>query len=287
MLWYGKPVAEKLEKEVKVFVQKQWRTDKYVAIIMLWVDHPWAAYVSSKQKFAERVWMSVKIFWNQETILTQIDILSVIETCNNDVGCVWIILQLPLPADLVHVQQRMLDAIDPKKDIDALWTLHQKHFGLLPATPIAVLQMIDFYEYDVQGKTIAMIWNSNLIGRPLAFALEYKWALVRVFTIESDQEEMKRFCREEADMIISATWHIHLVTEEFVRDDKSQVVIDVGRWYKDGKAVGDVDREKIEEKIAAITPVPGGVGPVTVASLFANIISLHENTETFWSVIKE
>jgi len=165
-------------------------------------------------------------------------------------------VQLPLPVYLMDVKQNILDAISPRKDIDGLSTLHQKEKLILPATPIAVLHMIDHYEYNVQGKTIAMLGNSNLIGKPLAFALEYKGAFVTVFTDESDQEEMKRFCREESDMIISATGQIHLVDKEFVRDDRSQVVIDIGRGYKDGKAAGDVQREEIEENVYGITPVP-------------------------------
>lgn len=128
-----------------------------------------------------------------------------ITNCNNDDACVGVILQLPLPDYLEDSRQALLDAIDPHKDIDALCSMHQQQKSLLPATPIAVLQMISHYEYDVQGKTVAMLGNSNLIGKPLAFALEYKGAIVHVFTIDSDQEEMRRFCREEADMIISAT----------------------------------------------------------------------------------
>lgn len=276
MLRYGKPVAEKLEKEVADFVAAKNLQDRYVAIIMIGAEHPWAAYVRSKQNFAERVWLSVKIFWNEDKELTEVDILKIINTCNEDDACVGTILQLPLPANLEDSKQTLLDAIHPKKDIDALCSIHQQEKYLLPATPMAVLQMINYYKYDLQGKTVAMLWNSNLIWKPLAFALEYKGAIVQVFTIESDQEEMKRFCREKADIIISATGHIHLVDESFVRDDKSQVVIDVGRGYKDGKAVGDVQRETLIDKVAAVTPVPWGVWPVTVASLFTNIMTLQK-----------
>lgn len=276
MLRYGKPVAEKLEAQVKNKVEELWIAGKYVAIIMIGAEHPWAAYVSSKQKFAERVWLEVKIFWNDDSKWTEVDIRKIIENCNDDGACVWIILQLPLPDDLHDAKQRLLDAIDPTKDIDALSSWHQEKMMLLPATPCAVLHIINHYAYDVQWKEIAMIGNSNLIWRPLAFALEYKWALVRVFTIESDQEEMRQFCHDKADMIISATWSVHLVTKEFIRDDKSQCVIDVGRWYKDGKAVGDVIWQDIENDVAAITPVPGWVWPVTVAALFANVITLFE-----------
>lgn len=276
MLRYGKPVADQLEKQVADFVIAKNLQNTYVAVIMLGANHPWAVYVASKQKFAERVWMSLKVFWNEDREWTEVDIVEMITNCNNDDACVGVILQLPLPDYLEDSRQILLDTIDPKKDIDALCTIHQQQKSLLPATPIAVLQMINHYEYDVQGKTIAMLGNSNLIGKPLAFALEYKGAIVHVFTIDSDQEEMKRFCREEADMIISATWHVHLVDESFVRDDKSQVVIDVGRGYKDGKAAGDVQWEKVEDKVAAITPVPWGVWPVTVASLFINMMTLQK-----------
>lgn len=151
--------------------------------------------------------------------------------------------------------------------------------SFLPAAPRAVLSITEYYGYDLIGKKVAMLGYSDLIGKPLAYALRARWALVEVFTIESNQDEMKSYCHDDADMIISATGHIHLVDDAFVRDDQSQVVIDVGRWYKDGKAAGDVDRESIQHKVAAITPVPWGVGPVTVASLFANIVILRNIEE--------
>ncbi len=284
MLRYGKPVAEKLEEQVKQWVIKYNLTGKYVAVIMIWADHPWAAYVSSKQKFAERVGLSVKIFGNEDKELTEVDIYKIIHLCNQDSECVGIMVQLPLPIYLQKYESKIKNAIAWYKDFDGLSShmisIVPEHSDLFtPATPRAVVSIIDHYWYELAWKKIAMVWYSDLIGKPLSYVLKNKWADISIFTIESNQDEMKKFCRDEADMIISATWKIHLVDSTFIREDKSQVVIDVGRGYKDGKAVGDVDWQEIENNVSAVTPVPGGVWPVTVGALFANIITLHENAE--------
>lgn len=292
MLRYGKPVAENLEKDIAAFVVQQHFVGKYVAIIMIWENHPWSVYVSSKQKFAERIWLSVKIYGNEEKKWTDIDIIQIINNCKNDIDCIGIIVQLPLPEYLKTAQKKIIDCISGYKDIDGL-TSHmiavaEKHAELfVPATPRAIISLFDYYQYELAGKKVAMLWYSDLIGRPLTAVMKQRWADVRVFTIESDQHEMKRYCREESDVIISATWQVHLVDDTFVRDDKSQVVVDVGRGYKDGKAAGDVQREILQEKVLAITPVPGGVWPVTVASLFANIKTLHENAEMIASLFDQ
>lgn len=277
MLRYGKPVAEKIEAQTAEWIKNHDMSNAYIAIVMLGEEHPWAAYVQSKIKCAERLGVGTRILWNQNREWTHLDIEEMIHQCNDDELCVGIMLQLPLPSHLQSHKQQFLDMVDWRKDVDALWAEFQETKKLLPATPLAVINIINHYEYDVQWKKIAMIGDSNLIGKPLAFALEYKWGFVTTFNIASDQEEMKRFCREEADMIISATGHIHLVDASFVRDDQSQVVIDVGRWYKDGKPAGDVNADAIAEKVFAYTPVPGGVGPVTVASLFSNLVTLRKN----------
>lgn len=291
MLRYGKPIAENLEQEVKNFVQQQNLQGNYVSVIMLWADHPGAAYVSNKQKFAQRVWLEVKIFGNENKKWTEVDIIQMINDCKNDDACVGIIVQLPLPDYLQEQQQKIINCISGFKDIDGLTTpmieFAEKHAELFtPATPRAVISIFDHYEYDLSWKKIAMLGYSNLIGRPLTAVMKQRWADVRVFTIESDQEEMKKFCHDEADIIVSATGHIHLVDESFVSADKSQVIIDVGRGYKDGKAVGDVQWELLQDNVAAITPVPGGVGPVTVAALFANIITLRQNAEKIAALLE-
>ena len=284
MLRYGKPVAEKIEWDVKQWLNKHEYADKYIAIIMLWADHPWAAYVRSKEKCAERLWISVKVFWNENKKWTEVDMIGVINHLHNDSQCIGIMIQLPMPDHMQGDSQKIMNTIPWYKDVDGLTTfmkwVSESHPDLfVPATPRAVFSMIEYYQYDVKWKKIAMLGNSDLIGKPLTSLLRYHWADVKVFTIESDQQEMKRYCREESNMIISATWHIHLVNEEFVRDDKSQIVVDVGWGYQDGKAVGDVMWEEIENKVAAVTPVPGGIWPVTVVSLFANIVTIQNNLD--------
>lgn len=285
----GKPVAEKLEAEVKTRMTQQ-SSGKYIAILMFGKEHPGQAYVRSKEAFGERVGMGVRVAGNDRDDRTADQVKELIKQYNIDPQCVGIILQLPLPASLQANAQGLLDSVVWSKDIDGLstplQTIAQTYPELfVPATPRAVMAMIDHYAYELPSKHVAMLGQSSLIGIPLTALLKTRGAQVQPFTVESDQTQMKTFCHDTADLIISATGQLGLVTPEFARPGGNQVVVDVGRGYKDGKPAGDVQRELIEPQVAAVSPVPGGVGPVTVSALFANIISLHEHKVRISSLV--
>ena len=275
---YGAPVVEKIFLQTKALIEKnhiQW----YLAIFMIWDNHPGKVYVKKKKEYAEKLWLTVRVFSD----FTMID--KDITTCNNDIACLWIIIQLPLPDNIADRKQELLDAISPSKDADCLWStllsqvaIHWWQMNIAPATPSAVMHLLDYYQFllSLEWNTIAVLWQSDLIGKPLADILERYWTRVFRFDEYSDQDHMRKICKE-SDMIISATGKLHLVDETFVKDDQTQIIIDVWRWMLHGKPAGDVNTARLIGKVGAITPVPGGIWPITVASLFWNLVKLYSS----------
>lgn len=278
LLW--QPVVDLLQEKTKKLIEKHAIT-WYVAIFMLGENHPWKVYVRKKTEYAEKLWLTTKIFTNPT------DVQKDIELCNADANCLWIIVQLPLPKELEGQKKFLLDAVHPTKDPDCLWkrlldqsTLYWWHIDIAPATSSAVMHLLHYYHFDhaINWFQIAVLWESDLIWWPLAKILAtYGW-YVHTFNDKSNQKRMREIC-QESDIIIATTWKLHLVDESFIRPDQSQVVIDVWRGMLDGKPAWDVYYEKVFDKVSAITPVPGGVWPVTVASLFWNIVKLYEQRD--------
>ncbi len=273
----GAPVADKLYHDTKEFFKTHHIT-WYLAIFMMWDNNPSAVYVSKKIAYAEKLGLTCKIFSAIDTIYQDI------ESCNQDPLCLGILIQLPLPLALAAQKKQLLDAVLPEKDVDCLGerllTISQVWTGevqVAPATPAATLHLLAYYTLtdSLSTKTISVLWESHLIGEPLIHMLKARGAKVHSFNELSDQNQMRSIC-QSSDMIISATGKLHLVDEHFVRNDQTQIIIDIGRGTIDWKAVGDVDAKKIHDYIAAITPVPGWIGPVTVASIFWNMCLLLE-----------
>jgi methylenetetrahydrofolate dehydrogenase (NADP+) / methenyltetrahydrofolate cyclohydrolase len=274
LLW--QPVVAVLEQRTKQMIAKH-AISWYVAIFMLWDNHPWQAYVRKKTEYAKKLGRTTIIYSNLSTYKDDIN------QCNNDPKCLGIVIQLPLPKELESQKQDILNLVHPAKDPDCLWEklLHQTtmywwHITIAPATPSAVMHVLNHYHFQhaINGQQIAVLWESDLIWKPLAKILAHLWWYVHTFNEHSNQRRMRQICKE-SDIIIAATWKMHLVDDEFIRPDQSQVVIDVGRWYIDWNPAGDVYAEKVEPLVSAITPVPGGIWPVTVASLFWNIVQLY------------
>ncbi len=266
----------------------------YMAIIFVWNNSASAAYVGFKKKFGEDIGIAVEIFGqdnesnfdhlqsrkNKATDWKGDSIIELIQFLNTDPACVWIIVQLPLPDPLRTDTAKITQHIHPSKDIDAMGGMiyGMDSFGtidFLGATPQAAMTLLKQYDLDtVRGKTVSIVGQSNLIGKPLATHLMKKWATVLSFNSKSPKEQMYRLC-QESDYIFACTGVIHVVDENYINSKKNQIIVDIGYGYKDGKPVGDVQLEQIKNKVAAYTPIPGGVWPLTVASLFANIFTLY------------
>ena len=187
---------------------------------------------------------------------------------------------------------KILSTICPAKDPDGLgWAINGLSeidlLDFIPATPKAVFVLLDHYKlWDMKGKSVAVLGQSNLVGKPLVMEAIKRWANVHSLNSTSDIETTKQFCKE-SDYIFACTGKVHLLNKDFIREDGTQILVDVWYGHKNGKPVGDMDREAIQDKVAAITPVPGGVGPLTVACIFENILDLQGHREVlkrYWKV---
>ncbi len=307
----GAPVADALYQKTYEYIT-QHGISGYLAIFMVGENNPSAVYVRKKIAYAEKLWLTWRLFqydqWayfdenNTEINELYEKIMHDINVCNTDPQCLWIIIQLPLPEILMQYKKQLLDAVAVEKDVDCLGekllTISQVWTGELqvaPATPAATLHLLDYYYcgnaednaasneqlFDLEtGKflkphVVSVLGESDLIWKPLTHMLKDRGAIVHSFNEFSDQNQMRSIC-QSSDSIFAATGKLHLVDEQFVRDDQTQIIVDIGRWFIDGKATGDVNFDRITDKIAAYTPVPWWIWPVTVASIFWNMCMLWE-----------
>lgn len=277
----------------------------YLAIVFLWDNSSSATYVKNKKLFGENIGLPVVVFgqshdpqYSKEQVKSDQDVviyinqtydtifkvMELIDYLNYDPDCIGILVQLPLPDSFVPYKEKILTAITPDKDVDGLGGVITglSYAGLIdfvPATARAVLYLLEYYGLDVlTGKNIVILWQSNVVGKPLVLECIKRWATVCTCNEHTPLSSVIAMTKQ-ADYIFSCTGKVHLIDWEFVRDDKTQVVIDVGYGHVDGKPVWDVKSSEIAGKVAAYSPVPGWVWPLTVACIFANILSLQEHKE--------
>lgn len=297
-LLLGKEISTKLKIQIKDKVSQIFG-DKpvYLAVIFLWDNSSSKTYVTLKKKYWEDVWIRVEIFgqsddievddpvlklYKKENYDNSAKIIELIHYLNYDSKCIWIIVQLPLPDQFLSDKEKILATISPAKDVDWLawvvnWLSEIWLIDFVPATPRAVFVLLDNYWLgNLKWKSVAVIWQSNLVGKPLVMESIKRWASVSSFNEFTDSDLVQQICKK-SDYIFSCTGQVHLVNQNYVWENKNQIIVDVGYGHKDGKAVGDVDFESISDKVAYITPVPGWVGPITVACIFDNIFVLQKN----------
>ena len=198
--------------------------------------------------------------------------MALVERLNKDDKIHGILCQLPLPRHLD--EKAVIDAIDPKKDVDAF---HVQNVGkimigdydFLPCTPAGIMEMLKFSNIDPAGKHCVVIGRSNIVGKPMAMLMLHANATVTI--CHSKTQNLKEICRE-ADILVAAVGRAKFVTADMVKE--GAVVIDVGmNRDENGKLCGDVDYQNVEPLCSAITPVPGGVGPMTIAMLMQNTLT--------------
>ncbi len=277
-----------------------WNERKFIAVLFFGKSNPSQVYVNLKKKYAQEIWFDCLIFGQWETWfeedypdLAQLqkkeysdkdEVIELASRLNDDERCVWIICQLPLTEGLKPYQREICNAITPIKDMDWLWDKLQEwafewKIEFLPATAQALISLWNAYNlWDFEWKIISVIWQSDIVWRPISRYLELKWADVHTFDIRNTPEEIIAQTKK-SDIIISCTWALHLIDDKFINEDKNQILIDVGYWFLNGKSTWDVDFEKVKDKIYAISPVPWWVGPMTVASLFENIFTIWGQKE--------
>ena len=277
----GKHVALDMQQHLQTFfdpIEYRW---SYVAIFLLGDDHTGLTYVRLKHAFAHSIGLGCRIYGSSHLDGDAVDydrsqILDQIHTLNADPDCIGIVIQQPLPPHLQADKALILSSIHPSKDCDGLWGIlfgldSIGHIDFIPATAAATINILRYYQLDqMRGKTVTILGQSNLIGKPLAMYCIKQGATVMSLNSKTDLDDRIHICRQ-SDYILSATGVIHMIDHHYLSPSGDQIVIDIGRWLRDGKAVGDVNRKDCLEKCHAIAKVPGGVWPVTVASLFDNI----------------
>lgn len=270
-------VREKLKCDVASFTQKYKRAPG-LAVIMVGDDPASAVYVRNKHKGCLDVGItSYEITMPKET--EESELLEKIEELNSDPKVDGILVQLPLPK---HInEQIVIEAISADKDVDAF---HPENVGrimignytFLPCTPAGIIELLEYYNIDIEGKRCVIIGRSNIVGKPMAHLLLERNGTVTV--CHSRTRDLASITRE-ADILVVAIGRANFVTADMVKP--GAVVIDVGiNRCEDGKLCGDVDFTSVQPLASAITPVPGGVGPMTISMLLKNTLAaakMHEN----------
>jgi methylenetetrahydrofolate dehydrogenase (NADP+)/methenyltetrahydrofolate cyclohydrolase len=273
----GKRVASQIKEnivaEVRSLKQKTGKTPG-LAVVLVGDDHASAVYVRTKNKTCKNLG-----FQSFENILpantSESTLLGLIDELNKDERVSGILVQLPLPS---HISSyKILEAINPQKDVDGF---HLENIGRLvtgnatfkPCTPEGIIQLLDHYKVDVEGKNAVVLGRSNIVGKPISLLLLERNATV---TICHSRTKNLSTITKSADILIAAIGKPNFVTADMVKDDV--VIIDVGINRVNDKLIGDVDYQSVSKKASLITPVPGGVGPMTIAVLMANTLQAFKN----------
>ena len=228
-------------------------------------------YLKTKKRRADQIGIKQKLFQLPSNV-TQKNLLELIDRLNNEKDVNGIMIQLPVPKQIIL--NEALAAIDPDKDVDCLTPanvgrLWQGDHFVEPATAHGILALLDYYHINLKGKNAVIIGRSSIVGKPLAALLLEKDATVSILHLKT--KNLTEYTKK-ADILVSATGEHNLVTADMIK--KNAVIIDVGISRFNGKIVGDVDFEHIAPIASFITPVPGGIGPLTVESLMEQVIQL-------------
>ena len=261
-------VKDRVAKEVAELKQKGITTG--LAVIIVGEDPASKVYVANKKKACEALGIISEEYALPEST-TQQELLALIDTLNKKESINGILCQLPLPKHLN--EDEVINAILPEKDVDAF---HPQNVGkimlgdydFVPCTPAGIMEMLDYEGIDITGKTCVVIGRSNIVGKPMGMLLLHKNGTITI--CHSRTKDLASVCKK-ADILVAAVGRPNFVTYDMVKD--GAVVIDVGINRVDGKLVGDVDFNAVKDKCAAITPVPGGVGPMTIAMLMQNTVT--------------
>lgn len=272
MLLDGKMLSNKIKNELKAEFAKLDPKPKLV-VILVGDDPASKLYVQSKQKACEEVGVISETILLDSTI-TEEQLVLEIERLNNDPTVHGILVQLPLPK---HLNETLIiNTISDKKDVDGFHIYNKGRLinnleTIVPATPLGVLTLLKEYNIEIKGKHAVVIGRSNIVGRPMAALLLNHDATVTI--CHRYTENLKQYTLM-ADIIVCAVGKPNLITADMVKE--GAVIIDVGINRLGKKVVGDVDFENVKDKASAITPVPGGVGPMTIAMLLSNLLKCYQ-----------
>jgi len=279
MLLNGKQLAQKIRSELKNIVTRE-NLNPGLGIILVGDRVDSATYVRMKKRACDEVGIRNIDIMLPETV-TQDELISKVDELNNDVLVDGILIQLPLPK---HINEReVLNRVLPEKDVDGFNAINIGSLALndnpklTPCTPTGVIRLLKEYDIELEGKDVVMVGRSNIVGMPLALMLKNENATVTL--CHSRTKDLSMYTKQ-ADIIISACGKVNLITADMVKE--GVIIVDVGinsvpdatrkRGYR---LVGDVDFENVKRKASYITPVPGGVGPMTIAMLLKHTIDAN------------
>ncbi|HBC4298255.1 TPA: bifunctional methylenetetrahydrofolate dehydrogenase/methenyltetrahydrofolate cyclohydrolase FolD [Staphylococcus aureus] len=268
----GKQIAKDyrqgLQDQVEALKEKGF-TPK-LSVILVGNDGASQSYVRSKKKAAEKIGMISEIVHLEETA-TEEEVLNELNRLNNDDSVSGILVQVPLPKQVS--EQKILEAINPEKDADGfhpinIGKLYIDEQTFVPCTPLGIMEILKHADIDLEGKNAVVIGRSHIVGQPVSKLLLQKNASVTI--LHSRSKDMASYLKD-ADVIVSAVGKPGLVTKDVVKE--GAVIIDVGNTPdENGKLKGDVDYDAVKEIAGAITPVPGGVGPLTITMVLNNTL---------------
>ncbi|MFH1053272.1 MAG: bifunctional 5,10-methylenetetrahydrofolate dehydrogenase/5,10-methenyltetrahydrofolate cyclohydrolase [Candidatus Woesearchaeota archaeon] len=268
----GKKLSEKITAELKEKINKL-RDKVKLSVIMVGYDAASASYVNMKKKKCNEIGIQCLVI-SLEANIMQEKIIGTIENLNNDPNVTGILVQLPLPPQINT--RKVLDSVRREKDADGLSSYHLSRLLLneekiAPATPKGVIRLLDEYKIQIKGKNVCLVGYGDTVGKPLSLILLNREATVDICHIRT--ENLKEHTIK-ADIVISAAGVPGLIKADMIKE--GAIVVDIGINKVSGEIRGDVDFESVKEKCSYITPVPGGVGPMTIVMLIENLIRLKE-----------
>lgn len=261
-----------LRKNIKNEIKNEGLTP-CLAVIQIGDNKASKIYVKNKQKACEDALIKFISIKFPDTISEEL-VIDEIKRLNNDISVNGILVQLPLP--LGFDEGKIINAIDPLKDVDGLTyqnvgNLVLENECLVSCTPMGVMELLKMYNIKLSGKNVCIVGRSNLVGKPLIQLLLREDATISV--CHSKSKDIKDYTKR-ADVLIVAAGHPNLITKDMVRE--GSVIIDVGINKENDVLVGDVSFDEVSKKVSLITPVPGGVGPMTVACLLKNVVKAYK-----------
>lgn len=273
----GKEFSEKVQgliKEEHEILKGKYGRDAGLAVIIVGENPASQVYVRNKIKACENVGFYSETIRLPESI-TEEELVKEVQKLNENEKIDGILVQLPLPK---HIDEmKIIDTICPMKDVDGFHVVNigkmmlGDESGFLPCTPYGIMQLLEEYNLDVKGKDVVIVGRSNIVGKPMALMLIEKGATVQVCNSKTKNISEKL---QQADIVVAAAGVPKLIKGKDVKE--GVVIIDVGINRVDGKICGDVDYDDVAEKSSYITPVPGGVGPMTIASLIKNTLKSYK-----------
>ena len=275
MILDGKKLRDELLVQYKEKIKEE-KLNITLAIILVGNNEASKLYIKNKEKYCTEVGIKVDKYLLDEDTSEEV-LINLIKDLNEDEEVTGIILQSPVPDGIDF--DKCSGMILPSKDVDGftkdnVYNLYLNKKSILPCTVKGIIKLLEYYNIEINGKNVAIIGRGNIVGKPLAIALENRNATVSL--LHSKTKDLKMFTKD-ADIVVVACGIPKLLKKEMIKE--GSVVIDVGISRVDGKIVGDIDFDNIKDIALFVTPNPGGIGPMTIAMIIDNLIEMGEVNE--------